>query len=245
MKASPADQKTLLTLQGIDTGVQRATYKAGRLPEEARITELQRELETVRVSHIEKVGVREDARTELSRIESDVTVVEARIKRDSDRLQTSSSAKDVEALQSELTALQKRQGDLEEIELTVMQRVEDADAAVAESESVRNGLQELLDEVVAKRDAQLVELVAERTRLEADRASVVPGIPADLLALYEQRRSRGGTGAALFRAGTCGACAIALTGNDLAAVRSAAKDDVVQCPDCSAILVRTEESGLS
>ncbi|MGG7508250.1 zinc ribbon domain-containing protein [Plantibacter sp. YIM 135249] len=244
MKASSADQKTLLTLQGIDTGVQRAAYRAGHLPEETRIAELQKEVETVRLKHIERVGVREDARTELGRLESDVTTVEARIKRDTDRIQTSTSVKDVEALQSELASLQKRQNDLEEIELTVMQRVEDAEAGVAEAESERKGLQELLDEVIAKRDVQLVELRAEQERLEADRASIVPGIPAELFALYEQRRTRGGTGAALFRAGTCGACNMTLNGNDLATVRSAGDDDVVQCPECSAILVRTNESGL-
>lgn len=244
MKASPADQKTLLTLQSIDTGVQRAGYKAAHLPEETRIAELTDEVETVRQKLIERVGVREDARIELSRLESDVAVVEARIARDSDRLQSSASVKDVEALQSELVSLKKRQNDLEEIELTVMQRVEDAETSVAESEAEQKGLQELLDEVIGKRDAQLAELAAERSRLEADRASITPGVPADLLALYEQRRVKGGTGAALFRAATCGACTMTLTGSDLQTVRSAPSEDVIQCPDCSAILVRTEESGL-
>jgi len=244
VKASPADQKTLLTLQSIDTGVQRTTHRAGNLPEAQRIAELQREIETVRLRRLERVGERDDARTELGRIESDVSVVEARIKRDTDRLQQSASVKDVEALQSELTSLQTRQNNLEEIELGVMQRVEDAEEGVAQVDAERAGLQELLDEVVAKRDAQLAELEAERTRLVADRDSLAPGIPADLLALYEQRRTRGGTGAALFRAGTCGACKMSLTGNDLQAVRSAPSEEVVQCPECSAIIVRTDESGL-
>ncbi|MGK9147082.1 hypothetical protein KXS11_05595 [Plantibacter flavus] len=244
MKASPADQKTLLTLQSIDTGVQRTTHRAANLPEAARISELQREIEGVRLRRLEKVGVRDDARTELGRIESDVAVVEARIKRDDARLLQSTSVKDVEALQSELASLKTRQNNLEEIELNVMQRVEDAEEAVAQVDAERAGLQELLDEVAAKRDAQLVELDAERTRLTADRDSLTPGIPEDLLALYEQRRARGGIGAALFRAGTCGACKMSLTGNDLQAVRSAPSEDVVQCPECSAIVVRTDESGL-
>jgi predicted nucleic acid-binding Zn-ribbon protein len=35
-----------------------------------------------------------------------------------------------------------------------------------------------------------------------------------------------------------------LTGNDLEIVRAAAAEEVVFCPDCGAILVRTEESGI-
>jgi predicted nucleic acid-binding Zn-ribbon protein len=35
-----------------------------------------------------------------------------------------------------------------------------------------------------------------------------------------------------------------LSGTDLNTIRQAQDDDVVQCPECGAILVRTEESGL-
>ena len=35
-----------------------------------------------------------------------------------------------------------------------------------------------------------------------------------------------------------------LSGTDLQALRQAADDDVVTCPECGAILVRTDESGL-
>ena len=244
VKASPADQKTLLTLQSIDTGVQRTAHRAANLPEAARIAQLQAEIETVRLRRLERVGVRDDAQTELGRIESDVAVVAARMKRDADRLQSSTSVKDVEALQSEIASLQNRQNNLEEIQLNVMERVEAAEDAVAQVDAERAGLQELLDEVVAKRDAELVELEAERARLTADRESLAPGIPADLLALYDQRRARGGIGAALFRAGTCGACKMSLTGNDLQAVRAAPSEEVVPCPECAAIVVRTDESGL-
>ena len=69
--------------------------------------------------------------------------------------------------------------------------------------------------------------------------------PAELLAFYEQRRVRGGgVGAALLQHRTCGGCTMTLTGSDLESVRLAAPDEVVQCPECDRILVRTDESGL-
>ena len=70
-------------------------------------------------------------------------------------------------------------------------------------------------------------------------------MPDELLAFYEQRRVRGGgVGAALLRQRTCSGCTITLTGSDLERVRQAAPDELVLCPECDRILVRTDESGL-
>jgi predicted nucleic acid-binding Zn-ribbon protein len=63
--------------------------------------------------------------------------------------------------------------------------------------------------------------------------------------LYAKRRVVGrGNAAALLRARTCSGCTMTLTGSDLEAVRNSPADEVVFCPDCGAILVRTEESGI-
>jgi uncharacterized protein len=70
-------------------------------------------------------------------------------------------------------------------------------------------------------------------------------VTRELLALYEQRRARGsGVGAALLRQRTCQGCNMTLTGSDLDTVRRAASDDVLLCPECDRILVRTDESGI-
>ncbi|MBZ6373036.1 MAG: C4-type zinc ribbon domain-containing protein, partial [Microbacterium hominis] len=68
-------------------------------------------------------------------------------------------------------------------------------------------------------------------------------VPADLLGLYERLAARG-VGAGLLRRRTCEGCHMVLSGTDLGALRQAAEDDVVMCPECGCILVRTDESGL-
>ena len=68
-------------------------------------------------------------------------------------------------------------------------------------------------------------------------------MPADLLAAYERIAARG-VGAGLLRRRACEACHMVLSGTDLQTLRQAADDDVVFCPECGAILVRTDESGL-
>lgn len=245
MKASPAEQQELLRLQSIDTRLQRIAHKLGTLPQAAPLAELAQRDDAVRRTRAEAVGGLEDARAELGRIESDVAVVEARIARDGDRLQHTSSTKDVAALESELVSLRRRLSDLEDQELVVMEKVETAEGVVARIDEDRADIAGEAKRLEAERDEAAAGLATERGHAERDRAAVAGGLPADLVAFYDQRRVRGGgVGAALLSQRTCGGCTITLTGADLAAVRSAAPDAVLQCPECDRILVRTDESGL-
>ena len=244
LKASPDDQSHLLELQAIDTRLQQLDHKAKTLPESALLAGLSSEADALRVELLSANGVIEDAQLELSRIESDVAVVEARVARDTERLQVSSSVKDVAGLESELAGLRKRQLDLEEIELTVMERLEGLEAAASELKAKHDELQVTLTKVSADRDAALATLTSERNHSAANRSTIAGKLPEDLLALYERQRQRYGTGASLLRGGVSSASGVKLNENDMAAIRAAAPDDVVLCPDSSAILVRTAESGL-
>jgi len=245
VKASPADQETLLRLQAIDTRIAQLTHRLGNLPQAAPLAELASRDDGVRRSRAEAHGVLEDTRAELKRIESDVEMVEARIARDSERLTQTSSVKDVAALESELVSLRRRLSDLEDQELVVMERVEGAESAVAAIDDERAGIAVAQQQLESERAEAAAGLETEREQAVRDRGTVAATVPEALLAFYEQRRERGaGVGAALLRQRTCGGCTITLTGSELEAVRRSAPDEVVQCPECDRILVRTEESGL-
>ena len=72
----------------------------------------------------------------------------------------------------------------------------------------------------------------------------MPRFPEPLLKLYERVREHKGIGAALLRARRCGACQLELDRNTVNEIKAAPEDDVIQCENCGAILVRTMESGL-
>jgi len=82
LKASPSDQALLLDLQAVDTKLRQLEYKAKSLTQHAAIASLTSEIDALRVTELERRGAREDVTIELSRLESDVKVVEARIARD-------------------------------------------------------------------------------------------------------------------------------------------------------------------
>ena len=244
LKASPDDQALLLDLQALDTKLAQLDHRARSLPELAALAALATEGDALRVTRMEQQGQLENVQLELSRLESDVQVVETRIARDSERLQASSSVKDVAALEQELSALRKRLDDLEEIELSVLEKLEEHQGRVDET---AGRLAELLDQVAAieaTRDAALASIGAERTTAAAGRRTIEAKVPADLLALYEKQRTRYGTGASLLRGGVSLASGVKLLEDELQKIRAAAPDDVLICPSSDAILVRTDESGL-
>jgi predicted nucleic acid-binding Zn-ribbon protein len=244
LTASPESQALLLDLQALDTKLAQLDHRAKTLPELTTLSELTRAVEVLKGVLAERNGALEDVALELRRVEADVEVVETRITRDNERLQSSSSVKDVAALEQELTALRKRLGDLEEIELTVMERHEESQAAVADTTAQLAELAARVGDAVAAKDAALAELAAERATAAAGREAIAATVPADLLALYEKQRARYGTGASHLRGGVSQASGVKLLENEMQAIRAAAPDAVIMCASSEAILVRTAESGL-
>jgi predicted nucleic acid-binding Zn-ribbon protein len=244
LKADPADQAMLLDLQALDTKLQQLGHRISTLPESAALAALTAERDPVQRTVAERLGEWEDAQAELKRTEADVAVVEARIARDAERLQGSSSVKDVAALEQELAALAKRKSDLEDIELAVMEVNEEKERALNDSRGALADLDDRIAEATTARDAALGGIDTERQTAEAERAAVAARIPAELLDLYEKQRSRYGVGASLLQGGVSLAAGVALNASDMATVRAASAYDVLLCPESNAILVRTGESGL-
>ncbi len=243
MNASPEHQRILLDVADLDRRIAQAERARTKPTQAARITELVairqeqlRELTTL-------TGTRDDARTELGRLEADVKLVEQRRARDADRLATATNPKEAQALEHELASLAKRQSDLEDIELDVMGRVEDADAAVAAQQALLDTTTAEGSALTAAAKADVAAATDLGAQLARDRQAVTESLPAPLLAEYT-RRAANSAGAALLTRGTCEGCRIVLPTTDIAAIRRAADDEVVSCPECGCILVRTEESGL-
>lgn len=244
LKAAPEDQALLLELQALDTKLQQLARRSDKLPERATVDTLTGKRAELERTRTEQSGALEDVRLELKRTEADVEVVQARVTRDAERLATSASVKDVAALEQELESLGRRKSDLEDIELAVMETLEQREGDLTSTEGELAALSTSIAEATAARDAALAEIEGERAHAAANRQMVATKIPADLLALYEKQRERYGIGASLLRGGVSMASGVALAHTDMTRIRAAEPDDVILCPDSSAILVRTAESGL-
>lgn len=243
MNASPEHQRILLDLADLDRRIAQAERARTQPSQAARIAELialrQEQLRELTAL----TGIRDDARTELTRLESDVALVEQRRARDADRLATTTNAKDAQGLEHELASLARRQSDLEDAQLDVMSRLEEAEAAVAAQQALIDTTTAEGATLSAQGKADVAAATALGEQLARDRAAVAETVPAALLGEYT-RRTANSAGAALLTRGTCESCRMMLPGTDLNDIRRAAPDEVVSCPECGCILVRTEESGL-
>lgn len=243
MNASPEHQRLLLDVADLDRRILQAEHARSKPTQGPRITELV----AIRQDQLRELtaltGTRDDVRTELTRLESDVKLVEQRRARDAERLAAATNPKEALALEHELDSLAKRQSDLEDAELDVMGRLEEAEAAVAAQQALLDATTAEGSGLTAQAKADVAAATDLGAQLARDRAAVTEGIPADLLAEYT-RRAGNSAGAALLTRGTCEGCRILLPGTDLNQIRRAAETDVVSCPECGCILVRTEESGL-
>lgn len=237
-------QAKLLDLDEIDRALARLSSQLRGLAETLHITTLSQAVDELKSRRHDAFVEQESIRTELQRSESDVELVEKRIATDEKRLQETSSPKDAQGLEHELGSLRQRRSHLEDTELAVMERMEEAqkihDGLSAEMATAEQAL-------AAAREQEISEsarMTAETTQLQSQRHELVSGLPEELVALYDRQRERYGAGASHLRAGISGASGVALTESDVQKVRNADEDEVLLCPDSNAILIRTAESGL-
>lgn len=247
MKADPFAQLALLDVQELDARADQLRHQRESLPEIAEIAELSRARAGLLDSRRTAAIAVEDLTAEQEKVDADVELVKARRTRDQQRMDQGliGNPKDLERMTHELQSLERRIGALEDDELEVMERLEDAQATLGSLTSQLEAIDTRLAVLASARDDRFAEIDTALAALAAERDPAAQALPADLVALYERLRAqKGGVGAAALRARECGGCRLTLDNAELAEIKAAATDEVLRCEQCQRILVRTAESGL-
>jgi len=245
VKADPADQRRLLDLQATDTELGQLAHRRTHLPEQAELEKLDADLRAATDAQVRAQTAVDDLDRDISRAERDVEQVRQRAAKDRSLLESGAGgAKELESLQHELASLGRRQSELEDAELELMEQREQAEGALADATQRQSEVRQARDAAQQRQDEALVQLSEAEEQARARRDPLAEGLPAGLLALYERIRGNTGIGAAMLRARRCEGCRLELSGSELAQVRAAAPDEVIRHEECGRILVRTDESGL-
>ncbi|WP_343708248.1 zinc ribbon domain-containing protein [Mycobacterium sp.] len=238
MKAEVAQQRSLLEVAELDAELAKMDHRAGHLPEHADRERIQ----TEQVAANDRLGALQialaDLDTQVSRFESEIDGVRQREDRDRSLLQSVADSKQLMELQHELETLQRRQSSLEDSLLEVMERREQLQTQQAAQVAVAEGLHADLAAAQRAIDTTLADIDHHRRVHLSRRDELTAGLAPDLLALYERQRAAGGPGAALLQGGRCGACRIEIDRGELARISAAPEDEVLRCPECSAIMLR-------
>lgn len=245
MNVEPRIQAKLLDLAAVDTELTRIAHRRRTLPEQEEVQRLETERVGRKDAAVAVQIVLDDLDRDIAKLEGEVDAVRKREDRDRALLESGTvGAKQLTELEHELASLTRRQAALEEDLLEVMERREATQADYDHAGGQVDQIDDTLVDARRRRDDALADLDAAQQRCETDRAALAAEFPEDLLALYERQRSGGGVGAALLQARRCGACRIEIDRGELSRIAATAPDVVVRCPECSAIMVRTKESGL-
>ncbi|MGH3478900.1 MAG: zinc ribbon domain-containing protein [Nocardioidaceae bacterium] len=234
-------------MQTVDSTLQQLAHRKKNLPQHAELADLIQRRSELDGRRIELDTQIADLTRDQKKADADVEQVKARRVRDQQRLDAGqvSSPRELEQLQSEIVALDRRIGVLEDAELEIMEQLESLQSELSGVASEAEELAAKSEAVTATRDEAVNELDAAAAEATGERERLVVDIPDQLMAVYERMRAQlGGVGAAALRRRRCEGCRLELTEADLTEIRSAPDDEVLRCPECNRILVRTPESGI-
>jgi hypothetical protein len=240
MKADIAQQHSLLEVSELDAELSKLAHRAAHLPE-------RQEVERIHAGQIaanDRLGALqialEDLNTQVSRFETEIDGVRQREDRDRSLLQSVADSKQLSELQHELETLQRRQSSLEDSLLEVMEHREQLQGQQTAEQSAIEALE--ADSVAAKHalDTTLGDIEHVRRLNSSRREELIAALDPDLVALYERQRAGGGPGAAPLQGRRCGACRIEIDRGEMSRIAAAPEDDVLRCPECSAILLRVK-----
>jgi predicted nucleic acid-binding Zn-ribbon protein len=247
VKAASADQLRLLDVQNLDLALAQLAHRRATLPELEQIDSLQARHDEISDDIVRGETQDSDLGREQSRIDTDVEVVRGRMERDQKRLDSGQvgAIRDLENLQSEIQSLHKRQSDLEDAELEVMEQREAIETRLGALRAEHEQVAADLLAAEQQRDATWLEIDTETAAATTQREEIASTLPEDLYALYQKlRASSAGIGAARLHRGRCEGCHLQLNTTELNELRDAPDDDVARCEECRRILIRTDESGL-
>jgi predicted nucleic acid-binding Zn-ribbon protein len=246
VKAAHVDQLRLLDVAALDTRITQLDHKSKTLPEHTKLRELNSQL-PIAADAAALLGANiGDLDREIARIEGEVEQVRARVSKDRDLLEGgTASAQVLESLQHELETLARRQAELEDAELVVLEQAETLNEQRASALAVEAELLTTREQVEAALAAAVGEITSEKNQIVEERSALVAALPAELISLYDKVRADvGGAGAAMLQHKRCLGCQMEQTPTEINRLRAAADDEVLRCDECRRILVRTSESGL-
>jgi uncharacterized protein len=232
--------EALLLVQERDITLDQLRHRRDTMPERAELIARAAELRQKESERAVVGGRHRSVLAEERRIDDEAQAVGERADEVNKRLYsgTTTSPRELQAMQADIDMLHRRRSDLEDEELEVMEQRETLDAELAALDAGIAALQATaaqLSQTITETEAEIDEEIA---REHAARADLAQPIRETLLRDYERRRAQNrGAGAARLVGTTCQACHLTVPSTEAEQIRRGAGSVIAYCDNCSAILV--------
>jgi predicted nucleic acid-binding Zn-ribbon protein len=228
----------MLDLQAIDTAIDRLEQRRGQLEAGEELSAARKEMEEAE-ARLGEIRLASDAvASESRRLEHEIESMNAKLAAEEKRMYDGSiaNAKELEALQHEITALKERRSRAEDDLLEQMVRREELDARGTAADTEVKETRARVDALGGDSVRELEGIETELTSQRDERAEIVPDVDEELLELYDDlRRQKHGIGAAAIVDGVCQACHEKLSAVELDRLKRT--DGVKRCEYCRRIVV--------
>lgn len=235
------DTRALLSLQERDTELDQLRFRKLHLPARAELEAVLARQRSIEAAGAAATAERDELARRQAELETDLTNTEKRLA-DIDRQMRSGSvtaSRDLQAMAEQVASMKRRQSDIEDADLEVMEALEPVDAKLADLQAQWAALE--ADAVRLRGEVAEAEVAVDTdiVKVEDSRQAAIAAVPPALLATYERLRQRlGGIGVAPLVGASCGGCHLTLSASELDRIRRLPADEVVTCDQCGRILVR-------
>ena len=228
--------RDLYDLQLLDWEIQEreeelANIRA-RLADDSRRLTAKRQLDTLENKMAELARPRRQTENNIEDIERRIAEIDARLYDGS-----VTNPRELEAYQEERANLVENQGEAEDKLLELMIESDDTQALLDKARTLFERVDEERGREIDSLRSRQAEVSSQVPDFKERRVSMASEHAPMTLAIYEQvRQLRGGQGAALVdRRGLCQGCRLVIPTTELQ--RARAGDEIVQCGNCSRILI--------
>jgi hypothetical protein len=234
------DLAQLLVVQDLDTTITQLEHRRAALVESSGLAGVEGQLAALEVEKADASARRGVLTATQKDLEGQIGVISERRGVIEQRMYaaTSSSGRDLQAMNDEVRHLTERRAELEEIELVAMLEQDPIDAELAVLRERATPLETQAAELrqqVAEGQVEIDAALAEAIRSRAAAATLLPTALSDR---YETLRARlKGTGAARLVRSHCDGCHLELSSGEVEKIRGLPPGEIATCEQCGRILV--------
>jgi hypothetical protein len=236
------DLAQLLAVQDLDTAITQLQHRRDALHESSGLAAVERQLAALAVERSDATARRAVLAATQKDLEQQIAVISERRGSVEQRMyaSTSSSGRDLQAMNDEVRHLTERRAELEELELVSMLEQDPVDAELAALGERATPLEEQAAELRAHVAGDQAEIDAALGEAVTARAAAAALLPSALADRYETLRSRlKGTGAARLVGTHCDGCHLELSSGEVEKIRALPPGEPATCEQCGRILVPT------
>jgi hypothetical protein len=236
------DLAQLLAVQDLDTSITQLEHRRAALVESSGLAGVESQLAALEVEQADAAGRRGVLTATQKDLEGQIGVISDRRGVVEQRMyaSTSSSGRDLQAMNDEVRHLTERRAELEELELVAMLEQDPIDAELAALRERATPLEAQAAELrqqVAEAQVEIDAALAEAVSARGTEAALLPAALSDR---YETLRARlKGTGAARLVRSHCDGCHLELSSGEVEKIRALPPGEVATCEQCGRILVPT------